>query len=493
MVKQTQTISINFTGGIISPGYLLSVLEIAAAARVTEVRFSLRQQLLLEVPVKYLDEFEESCSLRKIVCHPYGAVPNITSSYPGAGIFIADSWLSEGIYKDVFDMFDYMPALKVNICDSRQTFTPFFSGHINWIAAGPAHYWHLFIRFPKSSRLFAWPSLVYTNNIGQLSYCIESILAANENISNENLYALVKEKLDYADSNLSSELELPPFHLPYYEGFNKDNNSWWLGIYRRDEGFPVPFLINLCTICLETKTGQLYVTSWKSLIIRHIAPAHRKLWDYLLGKYGINVRHAANELNWLVEDNNEDGLVIKRHIIRHFDSADVRTYGLCFGVRMNPGSNHFGSIVISKQESKNKSRLKGLQRYDILYTADFNPNSGNLVPYRTGVAKEHLGPYITSLCRHFYESNATTDPLLHYVAGKQAVTGAAPTGRQIHQCPHCFTVYDEATGDPEQDVPAGTPFPELPSSYSCSLCGAPAAGFIVTNTASLGWLADAQD
>ena len=65
---------------------------------------------------------------------------------------------------------------------------------------------------------------------------------------------------------------------------------------------------------------------------------------YVLGKYRINVRHAANELNWQVEDNCESGLQIKRQIIRYFDKEDVRTYGLSFAVKTRRFSSMFGSV-----------------------------------------------------------------------------------------------------------------------------------------------------
>jgi rubredoxin len=149
--------------------------------------------------------------------------------------------------------------------------------------------------------------------------------------------------------------------------------------------------------------------------------------------------------------------------------------------------------VITKQESKTKSRLKGLQRFDIHYTQDFNPNSGTLLPYRTGVAKEHLGPYITSLCREFYENSALTDPLLNYVAGQQTVISTTQPEKEVHQCPHCLTVYDETVGDPGQGIAAATPFHGLPAHYHCSLCEAPLSDFVPITATSLGWLAGAQD
>jgi rubredoxin len=149
--------------------------------------------------------------------------------------------------------------------------------------------------------------------------------------------------------------------------------------------------------------------------------------------------------------------------------------------------------VISKQEDKYKSRLKGHHRYDILYTQDFNPNSGTLLPYRTGVAKEHLGPYITSLCREFYEDGALTDPLLNYVAGQQTVTAVPHMEKTVHQCAQCLTVYDDTIGDPEQGIAPGTTFDALPASYHCSLCDATGESFITVPATSLGWLAGGQD
>lgn len=470
MAKQSHIVSINFTGGIISPGYLHEVLDIASAAQVTQVRFGLRQQLFIEVLYKYFDQFAAACKAKGIVFHLDGAFPNITSSYAAAGIFINDSWLSEGIYKDIFDLFDYTPSLKINICDSQQTFVPFFTGHINWIASSHTHYWYLYIRRPGTATVVCWPELIYTNSIAAVSRQLESL------IKEDNVFPQISGSTSYISRPKDRELEPPVFHLPYYEGFNKYNNSYWLGIYRRDEEFSVPFLKDVCSICLETGTGQLHATSWKSVIIKNIRPDHRRLWDYVLGKYNINVRHAANELNWQVPDNCEDSLIIKRHIIRHFDTADVRTYGLCFSIKLHAANSHFGAIVIRRQENKYGSKLKYMQRFDILYSADFNPNNNALVLYREGVSKEHLGPYIVSLCKDFYEKGSALNVLQHYVTEQQSLVTAAPV-KIVHQCPHCFTVYDETAGDPGQDVAPGTPFTALPDTYACYICDAPVKDF----------------
>lgn len=39
-------------------------------------------------------------------------------------------------------------------------------------------------------------------------------------------------------------------------------------------------------------------------------------------------------------------------------------------------------------------------------------------------------------------------------------------------CGLCGYEYDEAVGDPDNGIPAGTKFEDLPEDYVCPLCGA---------------------
>ena len=38
-------------------------------------------------------------------------------------------------------------------------------------------------------------------------------------------------------------------------------------------------------------------------------------------------------------------------------------------------------------------------------------------------------------------------------------------------CDVCGWEYDEAVGDPDNGIPAGTKFEDLPEDWSCPLCG----------------------
>lgn len=480
MASLLETIYINFTGGIVSPGYLKEVLEIAAEAKVKTVRFGLRQQLILDVPTKQVGVFMEACASKSIDCsRRKEAHPNIVSSYPAVDIFTTDTWVREGVYKDIFNQFDFVPKVKINICDANQTFVPFFTGHLNWISSSSNHFWYLYIRLPKTDQVYCFPELVYTNDIGALTKELEELLAAKKITNGADLSKKVKATLQFISKPLEKELELPKFSLPYYEGFNKYNNSFWLGIYRREENFPVQLLLDFCAICMKTKIGQLYTTTWKSIIIKGIETRDRNLWDYVLGKYRINVRHAANELNWQVEDNCEDGLQLKRHIIRYFDKEDVRTYGLSFAVKTRPFSSMLGSVIIRKQDVKNPGRLKALERFEILYNKDFNPNGSDVISYRRDVEKEHLGTYLVSLCKYFYESeNEVQNASLENTNQGINTTADKTLPKTIHQCKHCFTIYDQEFGDLTNDIPAGTTFNNLPMTYHCPLCEAGKEDFV---------------
>ncbi|MCZ0211435.1 hypothetical protein OZK63_39430, partial [Streptomyces sp. UMAF16] len=183
-----------------------------------------------------------------------------------------------------------------------------------WIASKNIHFWYLYIRFPKTNIIYQWKDLIYTNEIPRLSKFIEKIIFENPELYYDNNLAygdIIYEQVHSSISIISKPVEenpfLPEFKLPYYEGFNNYGTKSWLGLYQRNELFKVSFLKDICKLCLETKIGQLYTTPWKSLIIKNIDEKHRHLWSFILNRHRINVRHASNELNWQVEDTNEEG------------------------------------------------------------------------------------------------------------------------------------------------------------------------------------------
>jgi rubredoxin len=501
MFRKNYLVKVNLPGGIIPAGDLYAIVQAAEGARVEEVQLGTRQQLFFTVADRYgpgfLQELKQAGISFEANEEKY---PNIVSSYVTEEVFQNAAWLSEGMYKDILDGFDFRPRLKINLVEGSQAFVPFFTGNINFISSDTANYWHLYIRYPRTNALYAWKELIYSRDIPRISRLIEEALL-NEGAllldrqspdgnpyfadNGELLYEQVSRGEHFATQRIDAPLKLPPFNLPYYEGFNRYGNKLWLGIYRREELFPLAFLRDICLICLQTKIGQLYTTPWKSLIVKGIEPADRKLWDYTLGKYRINVRHASNELNWQVEDICEEGLRLKRYLVRQFDNDDIRTYGLCFAIKTRPRSGLFGSVIIRKQESVGYRQRKGLDRYDILYTRDFNANSKEHILFREGLEKENLGAYLISLCKYFYELQSEENLVSHNTyRGEKASGETDPVKEWVFQCRHCLSLYDEQYGDPPAEIQAGMKF-EAIEEYACPVCGAPKQDFAAVEKSRL--------
>lgn len=489
MLKKTSVVKINLPGGIVSAGDLLSIVNAAEKAQLEEVQFGIRQQLILKPTDRNAEALRAALEDAGIAFEENeDKYPNIISSYVAENVFDNANWVSEQVYHDILDYFDFKPQLKVNLVDKDQNFVPFFTGNINFVSSPLNNYWFLYIRFPKTNILYRWKALIYSFDISRITKLIEEAIFSNkdlfyekEQVNGDVLYAMVHAKQTFVTQLVSDELQLPRFALPYYEGFNKYGNKTWLGIYRRDESFPVSFLKEVCLICLKTKIGQLYTTPWKSLVIKEIQASDRKLWDLVLGKHRINVRHASNELNWQVEDLSEEALTLKRYIIRQFDKDDVRTYGLCFAIKIGPKTGLFGSVIIRKKENDSGNKRKTLDRYDILYTKDFNPNSKEVILFRKGIEKENLGVYLISLCKYFYEQQQQDNAVLHHIFREEERPEQPPEAEPavVYQCQHCFRIYDETFGDELAEIKAGTAFESLPSGYECYICSAPKEDFIV--------------
>jgi hypothetical protein len=172
------TIFINFRGGIIEPANLYNILLAVNKVRIRDVHFGLRQQLLVDMEHYSVEPFTAELDKLEVTYEIDECKhPNICSSYPAAGVFIGDSWLSEPIYKNVLASIDYTPRLKINICDNNQSFTPILNGNINWVATPSIeNYWHLVIRFPKTNVVYEWNMLSHTNDIASVTKKIEAII-----------------------------------------------------------------------------------------------------------------------------------------------------------------------------------------------------------------------------------------------------------------------------------------------------------------------------
>ncbi len=408
------TIFINFRGGIIVPADLHNILQAVNKVRIREVHFGLQQQMLVDMEHYSVEPFTAALDMLQV---PYEIDtckhPNICSSYPATNVFIGDSWLSEAIYKNVLDSIDYTPRLKINICDNNQSFTPILTGNINWVATPSIeHYWHLIIRFPKTNVIYEWNMICHSNDIASVTKTIETIILQQpdkfidtELANGDELFALFNTTgLNVQPA--ASAVVLPPFNLPYYEGLNRYNDKYWLGIYRRDELFSVQFLINLCKLCMHTGITQFCCTSWKTILIKGIEEKDKEKWNLLLEEFQINMRHAANELNFQVEDNCPEGLDLKTFLVKNLSVDDTRTFGICIGIKTRKKSEVFSSILVRRRYLIDFLGIKLFKVYDILCAKDFNPNERTGEIFSRGNPKLVLAEQLRRCVLYYYRHRA---------------------------------------------------------------------------------------
>ncbi len=412
-MKDINIIKVNFKGGIIPPADLYNILTAAAKSRLLYVRFGLRQQLLLDVEIEELDgiitELENLGVNFNLSNEEY---PNIMSSYPAGEVFIHDTWLTENIYKEILQSFSYQPELKINLSDNNQSFTPMLTGNINWVASpGEIDYWYLFIRFPKTNIVYEWKDVINTKDLAGISLQIEEIILQNRqkfydnaNADGDELYEIVNTA-QFNTHAADAPLVLAPFNLPYYEGLNRYGDKYWLGIYRRDELFSIKFLLEVCMLCINTGIKQLCSTPWKTIIIKGIKENNRGAWNDLLDKYQINIRHAANELNFQVEDNSLRALQLKHHLVKYLNDDDTRTFGVCIGIKTRRKSEVFCSILVRRRPMIRIGKWGFLHVYDILCAKDYNPNERTDFIYSRDnpkfVLSEQLRRAVLSYYYHF--------------------------------------------------------------------------------------------
>jgi rubredoxin len=472
-MEKKQVVKINLPGGVSSAGDFYEMLIIAQNAGAKQIRFGNRQQLYFEIDAAQLEDLEFDM-LGAGIDHEINqdVYPNITSSYIADGIFNQENWLKEGVYKDIFDLFAYQPELKINLVDSNQTFAPFFTGNLNYISSPVSNYWYQYIRFPKTNILYCWPVLVYSDDIPAMSKAIQQVILANKplfydqaEVNADLLYQLVTASHQFVIQEIDQPLVIPNFQLPYYEGFNKQGNKYWLGIYRRNELFDIEFLKDICNLCMQTRVGQLYISPWKSLLVKNIEAKHRPLWGNLLNKYRINIRHASNELNWQVEDLCSQCLELKQQLVREFEEADLRTYRLSFAIKRSPKSGIYGSVMIRERKPN---------EFEIIHTSDFNHNTREFVVYKQGVARADLTHHLITLCDMFYEQQSSNQISLNTAKDKEETSTFIQ--KAVHQCKSCFTIYDELYGDELNEIAPGISFNNLPN-YECPTCGATKENF----------------
>lgn len=450
-------------GGVITPGEFLKVIHIAENMGSRYVRFGSRQDILFSVQDHQIESLEETFrsvnTQFEINTFHY---QNISSSYVTVDLIPGKNWLVSYVYINILESFNYEPRLRINIADPLQGLVPLFTGHINFIASSQDNFWYVYLRLDKRKETrWQLPVMVYSDDIAIVSRAIEQFYTNDPDISYQAISRQLIEEVRVNYQPVTEELVFPDTIFPYYEGINRmSDGRYWLGLYWRENKYNTEILKAICERCLQTEVGKICLTPWKSFIVKGIQENDRIGWEKLMGKAGMNLRHSALEMNWHLPALDQEALELKIYLVRTLDQQDISTYGLTFTIKSNDDITLFTNIVIEKSNNTGHDPT-----YNILYSKDFNPNSGEYIRYATEVNREVIAPLLIELSQIYF------DQLAEEVTDRPGLQYTDLISRPMYQCQHCLTVYDEQYGDPARGVAASTPFTNLPESYRCPVCG----------------------
>ncbi|WP_373396066.1 rubredoxin [Algoriphagus halophilus] len=460
-------------GGVLSPAELKQILELAENAGLDTISLGSRQDILFisdekETEIPPQDKFQ-------IISPQQEGAENIVSSYVSADIFSNTPWLTGDRYLYILEQFRQKTDLKINITDPRQRLVPLFTGHLNFIASEHEDYWYLYVRLPEWEKTEMYPALIFSWDLAKVAVAIEDLLI-EEPDSTDMLFELVNDAVDTNNRTVDHPLEIPFYLFPYYEGINRVGaDSYWLGLYWRNNKYYTEFLKVLCDLCADCKIGKISITPWKSLIIKGIPEKQKWEWEKLLGKYGINVRHSMLELNWHLPVNNKSALELKEYLVSNFDKQDISTYGLTFGITdYTKKAYYFTSIVIEKNlPPKGLEELNIRSTYNLLYAKNFDPNTQEYIVHVQEVDKVELPGLLIELSKMYFDQLGN-EPAKQ----EKPITPKEFVITEVYQCKDCLTIYDSNYGDLTQNIPPDTSFDKLPDTYCCPICEAPKSNFV---------------
>ena len=457
-------------GGILSPGDLLKVIEVAKQLGADHIHLGSRQDILF--PIR-LDR-EAAIPVLDTLPLPYDygdrKYQNIVSSYTALEVIANTRWLVPHIYHYVLDSFNYLPTHKINVTDPLQGMVPLFTGNVNFVASPVDNYWYMYLRYSEiDPRPWECPDLIYGFDLAKVAKGIETLDPVGHPRSYTDIYRSLRDQTSFNTRAVEEPLNYPEVMFPYYEGMNRvEEDKYWMGLYWRNNKFNIKFLQILGERCLETHVGVISLTPWKSLIVKGITEKSRTGWEKLLGKHGINMRHSSLELNWHLPVADEEALALKNYLVRVLDQQDISTYGLTFSVKTQSRKVLFTSVVIERAERENDQQPP---LYNILHAKDFNPNLLEYLYYTKGVSRDIIPSVLIELSKKYYEQlNARKSSVPSEESPRRSE-------KKVYQCSQCLSIYDPDLGDPGAEIPAGTSWAELPDTYQCSVCEEPKAGF----------------
>jgi len=466
---KTKIVQVFVPGGILGINVLNKIIRACQSVQTKSFQFGHRQQIIIEVAesdVKKLKYYLTGFDVLE-----EGETPryNIITSYLAQNISLTTFWVREGIYLDILDQFSESPKVRVNISDLKQDFVYSFTGDINFVASEETNYWNVYLRRREHGNLRFFPLIIHSDDIQRFVKSYEAKFTHKKFNYKDVIPTLVSEFQDRGiDVQITPRIRVSEFHN--YEGLHLHNEKYWIGIYTRTTSFDLSKLEAIQQLAQIQNIGKICITPWKSILIEGILQENLTDWKYLLVKNGINIGHSHAELNWQINDFDKEAQELKAYLRKELALRDLPNFGVIYGINNEP-SYSFSHIVIKQKSRAEIARSYEPVSYEVLYRKDFNPTINEFISYKARIPIDNLTNILEEVVELYYKS--AFEEFNSFTPRPSAALEEyddTKSDKGLHQCKHCYTVYDPAYGDESQQIAAGTSFESLPDEYHCPTC-----------------------
>ena len=453
-------VRISFLGGFISTKQLRLLAAVIDRSASKQAWFTHRQQVIIP-KIKLNDIYLQQLGKSAHVSTENELVHNIVSSNNVGGMNNKEDWAyTQDFYIDILNNFSNLPKLSVGLIFPEQSIEPIFSSQVNFLVSETKDYWLLVLQRGKK-RVYA-SFLLKSSVIAKVTSYIEQIWG-------KSLQDIL-EKVEIEFEN--SVYDYENFTINYtkraiLEGFLKNSEfEYVLNIYSYNKFWEAGFLDALAVLLTKYNLGRIYLTSRKSLLIKHIPKESLNEWQILLARYSMSVHHAESDFLWNFDQSNSLLLKFKNRLNSYLARRNKSLHSVFIALQDNKQKHYFYDehiiVGINKKFFRNK--------YSISFRESFDYRNSNIQVIENLSFQKLIDKIVNLSQRSIYELIDMEQYVINEKINKENIS--------IYECPCCLSRYDERYGLPEKGIEMGMLFDNLPSSWECFLCGNSKQNFI---------------
>jgi hypothetical protein len=394
-------------GGVLTPSYLSDIVRVAEIAGNDSVLLGSRQDILFKQ--------DENSELKIIQLKPDKfqlfdrefAFQNIVSSLVSTDILPSTEWVRDETYHSIFDQIQFKHTIRINIVDPKQDLVPLFSGNLNFIASLTPGYWFLYLKKNDQEDAKKWPGLIATNDIASLAFNLEKIWNLTKDLSLDDLSWEMSNTLQIHSMRSDEELNLPKDFFPSYEGLEKTkrNDSNWIDFYCQNNRYKIKFLREVIELCEQTGQDKIYLTPWKTFLIKGISQQNKELWKALIERSCLNKNNSLLELNWRLPLHDKKAYNLKRFIVDSFDKLDLKNFQLSLTIQTKPMDVYTAAIIRVDRGVKLPGFLEFIRTYSIYFASEVNTSNSKYILFEQNISKYELPQKIEELNNRYFSGN----------------------------------------------------------------------------------------